>query len=58
MNDKLVTFNMKTVVDGSALSTLMGKQGVSASSPCTWTDVTLDHLKTTKTKTIHLTTVK
>ena len=48
VNEKLVNFNMKTVVDGSALSTLMGKQGASATYPCPWTDVTLDHLRNQK----------
>ena len=36
---------MKIVVDGSALSTIMGKQGASASAPCPWTNVTLNHLR-------------
>ena len=37
VNTKFVKFSMKTVVDVGALSFLMGKQGASACSPCTWT---------------------
>ena len=50
VNDKFVEFNMKTIVDGSALSTLMGKQGASATALCTWTNVTLEHLRNHKKK--------
>ena len=44
VNNKTLKINIKTVLDGSALSTIMGKQGASATSPCVWTDVTREHL--------------
>ena len=44
INNKNLKIHIKTVLDGKALSTVMGKQGASATSPCVWTNVTRKHL--------------
>ena len=45
VHNKFVRFKMKTIVDGIALSTIIGQQGASASAPCPWTNVTINHLR-------------
>ena len=44
VGDKTFKLKFKTVLDGSAVNTVMGRQTSSANKPCVWTDVTKEHL--------------
>ena len=44
VDDKTFLLKFKTVLDGSAVNTFMGRQTSSATNPCVWTNVSKQHL--------------